>query len=82
FLDAYTDCVKQYLPNGIGHCDQNSELYYSDGTRLAIYKCIQKETQDVQLTDKQKQEMDDFRICVEEVGEETPGCKVTTTSSN
>ncbi|KAF8794919.1 hypothetical protein HNY73_002833 [Argiope bruennichi] len=27
YKDAYNDCVKIFLPNGIGHCDENSELY-------------------------------------------------------
>ncbi|GBM97105.1 hypothetical protein AVEN_183414-1 [Araneus ventricosus] len=74
YQDAYNECVKLYLPNGIGSCDENSELYYSEEIRRQIYGCIQYKVANAQLTDEQEQQMDNFQECVHTLGEKA-GCK-------
>ncbi|KAF8794920.1 hypothetical protein HNY73_002834 [Argiope bruennichi] len=73
YQNAYNECVKRYLPNGIGRCDENSELYYSEEKRKQIYGCIQNKVANVKLTDEQEQQMDDFEKCVHDLGKKA-GC--------
>ncbi|KAF8794923.1 uncharacterized protein LOC129957011 [Argiope bruennichi] len=74
FLEAYEECVKKYLPNGIGHCDENNQLYYSAGIRRLINRCVTKKTKDVQLTDEQKEEMHKVKECLESLSSQA-GCE-------
>ncbi|CAL1263333.1 unnamed protein product [Larinioides sclopetarius] len=69
YQDAYNECVSSCLPNGIGKCDKNSELYYSEAIRRKIYDCIQTKVANTKLTDEQEQQMKDFQECVHTVGE-------------
>ncbi|CAL1263334.1 unnamed protein product [Larinioides sclopetarius] len=69
YQDAYNKCVSSFLPHGIGKCDKNSELYYSEAIRREIYDCIQTKVANSKLTDEQEQQMKEFQECVHAVGE-------------
>ncbi|CAL1263330.1 unnamed protein product [Larinioides sclopetarius] len=61
YLKAYNECIKVMLPNGIGSCDENSELYYSEGIRRQINRCMQCKVVGKEFTDDDKQQMGVFQ---------------------
>ncbi|KAF8794921.1 hypothetical protein HNY73_002835 [Argiope bruennichi] len=74
FLTAYNECIRVILPNGIGSCDENTELYYSERNRRLINRCIYCKVAGKELTDEDKQQMDEFQQCVHTLGEKA-GCQ-------
>ncbi|CAL1263331.1 unnamed protein product [Larinioides sclopetarius] len=73
YLKAYNECIKVMLPNGIGSCDENSELYYSEGIRRQINRCMQCKVVGKEFTDDDKQQMGVFQQCLHALGEKA-GC--------
>ncbi|GBM97100.1 hypothetical protein AVEN_183411-1 [Araneus ventricosus] len=73
YLNAYNECISVILPNGIGSCGENSELYYAERIRRQINRCMQCKVAGKEFTDEDKQQMGVFQKCVHCLAEKA-GC--------
>ncbi|GFS54578.1 hypothetical protein NPIL_399261 [Nephila pilipes] len=71
YAEADKKCVNQYSPDGPGNCT-TGELFQNEENRKRINECV-SDSITQELTDDEKEEMENFVDCVKNLGEKCPG---------